>query len=81
VQKMGVGGLGLREQARVDLRNRTARTHGRAVAEKDKEIAEMRSAWRIWKSDADEACGPAGAAAAGSAEKPKRKYTPKKQPR
>lgn len=41
VQRMGLGGLGLREQARVDLRNRVAKDAMAAVAEKDKEIAAM----------------------------------------
>lgn len=41
VQKLGVGGMGLREQARVDLRQRVARDAMDEVKKKDREIAEL----------------------------------------
>jgi hypothetical protein len=41
IQKLGIGGLGLREQARVDLRNRMGKEFQAQIAEKDKKIADM----------------------------------------
>lgn len=43
VQRMGIGGLGLREQARQALRNKMGAEVKEVLAEKDKEIAEMKA--------------------------------------
>ena len=42
VQKLGIGGPGLREQAKVDLRERMGREVKDQMAQKDKEIADMK---------------------------------------
>jgi len=42
VQRMGLGGLGFREQARADLRKKLAGDLNEAIASKDKEVAEMK---------------------------------------
>ena len=42
VQKLGIGGPGLREQARADLRNRMGSEMREAMAAKDRELAEMK---------------------------------------
>lgn len=47
VQKMGLGGLGLREQARADLRKKLAADLNEAIASKDKEVAEMKEMLRL----------------------------------
>ena len=43
VQRLGIGGAGLREQARVDLRNRMGKEFGDKLAAKDKEVADMKA--------------------------------------
>jgi len=43
VQRMGLGGLGLREQARADLRKKLSADLNEAIASKDKEVAEMKA--------------------------------------
>ncbi len=43
VQRLGIGGLGLREQARVDLRNKMGREVKEAIDAKDKEISDMKA--------------------------------------
>jgi hypothetical protein len=47
VQKMGLGGVGLREQARTDLRKKLSSDLNEAIASKDKEVAEMKSQMAI----------------------------------
>lgn len=42
VQKMGLGGAGLREQARADLRKKLSADLNEAIASKDKEVADLR---------------------------------------
>ena len=44
VQKLGIGGLGLREQARVALRERMRKEFGKDLEEKEREIAALRQA-------------------------------------
>lgn len=44
VQKLGIGGLGLREQARVDLRNRMGKEMASDMAKKDAEIEALKKA-------------------------------------
>jgi hypothetical protein len=43
VQKLGIGGPGLREQARVDLRERIGKQVNAQMVEKDRQIAEMQA--------------------------------------
>jgi uncharacterized coiled-coil protein SlyX len=47
VQRMGMGGPGFREQARVDLRNKYAADVKDQIAEKDKTITEMQKQMKI----------------------------------
>ena len=42
VQKMGLGGAGLREQARADLRKKLSADLNEAIASKDKEVADLK---------------------------------------
>lgn len=79
VQKMGVGGLGLREQARVDLRNRTAKEAMDEIRKKDVELTEMRE--RMARLEAALMAKPQEPVAVVPAEKPaKRKYVRKAKP-
>lgn len=43
VQKLGIGGAGLREQAKVDLRSRINKEFNEKLAEKDKQLADMQA--------------------------------------
>jgi hypothetical protein len=47
VQKMGLGGVGFREQARTDLRKKLSSDLNEAIASKDKEVAEMKAQMAI----------------------------------
>lgn len=47
VQKMGLGGVGLREQARADLRKKLSSDLNEAIASKDKEVSEMKAQMAI----------------------------------
>jgi hypothetical protein len=42
VQKIGMGGLGLREKARVDLRAKVSKDINEQIASKDKEVADLK---------------------------------------
>lgn len=81
VQKLGIGGMGLREQARVDLRGRVAKDAMAEIHKKDAEIAEMRE--RMAKLEAAvmaQAQPQAASQDQTTAEKPKRKYVRKAKP-
>lgn len=47
VQRMGLGGVGFREQARADLRKKLSADLNEAIAAKDKEVAEMKEMLKL----------------------------------
>lgn len=51
VQKMGIGGPGLREQARVDLRNKMAKDLSAEITSRDKVIADQGAALKKLQED------------------------------
>lgn len=54
VQKMGIGGLGFREQARADLRKKLGADLNEAIVSKDKEVAEMKAAMEAMQKQLQE---------------------------
>lgn len=80
VQKMGIGGLGLREQARVDLRQRVASDAMAEVRKKDAELADMKERMARLEAALLAKDTPASPPPAQPEVKVKRKYVRKAKP-